>query len=341
MIVLMTTLLWAFLYNLTFAQIEEVQKVSCSDANYKNYFKDNNCEICWYYPNRSYVGEIATYYDFWEWNKWQERLINPNNNIGSIISFSPWYNILTWELHWSSNFIPANFDTTSAPFKPVLWYVKNVWIATNQDVSKLNYNKPTFLIKWKITNYISAWNNSDGVIPSNWWWKYKELKFDSNGDPYLQTYYASENVKKEVWNKATHTECYLVYPAWCWDWVTDSSYGEQCDNGTDNWNGIGDPTSKIKNWVVCNTSCKIVQPTCGSAAKPYSASDTSYGSDTFCWKSYETVVPANPAFPSKWWSSSWTCKLWNQTVNCSASRANDITPPPGWWGWWWWWWWWW
>jgi len=266
------------------------------------------------------------YHDFWVNNEWKERLINVNKNSVSIINEDNVnYNLTYSGFDWRTNFIPAKFDKNTAPFKPLLWTIHNVWISSSQDVSKLDYNKPVFYVKWKITNYISNWISSRWVVPS-WWWQHAKLKNESDwtGTPII---FHDWWDKRLIWASSSHVECYVVLPAWCWDGHTDSSYWESCDNGTDNWDGIGNPVKK--NGVACNNSCQIVQPTCGTANKTYSAADTSYGSDTFCSKTYETVNPANPVFPSKWWSSSWTCSLWNQTVNCTASRNNDNN------NWWW------
>jgi len=64
-----------------------------------------------------------------------------------------------------------------------------------------------------------------------------------------------------------------------------------------------------------------VPASCGTAAKEYSYSDSSYGADTFC--SSGSSVPASPAWPAAGSSTSWTCGA----ATCSASHDGPPSPP--------------
>jgi len=307
---------------------------NCNTGKYNyNEYAGINCNKCGYHKDRLYLWDSI---DSWDWffNTLHKELIFSSHSYSKLkfLNWANWiYSLKKW---WKTliDLLPANIANS---VKEAIIFIIN-WIKVT--VHPYSRNKPAFI---EVYHVRFAPTSSSGIPlnPPDTSWKWvrtKWIEHSTSSETILDTYREFLDSNTRYINPSDireHNECYVWLVSWCWDGVTDSSYGEQCDNGTDNWNGIWDPTTKIKNWVVCNTSCKIVQPTCGSAAKPYSASDTSYGSDTFCWKSYETIVPANPVFPSKWWSSSWTCKLWNQTVSCSASRSNDITPPPGWWGW--------
>jgi hypothetical protein len=64
-----------------------------------------------------------------------------------------------------------------------------------------------------------------------------------------------------------------------------------------------------------------VNGTCGTAAKNYLSSDTSYGSDTFC--SAGTAVPTTPAFPAQGSSTTWTCQGLHSGTNASCTATRN------------------
>jgi len=63
-----------------------------------------------------------------------------------------------------------------------------------------------------------------------------------------------------------------------------------------------------------------VNGACGTAAKTYLSSATTYGSDTFC--SAGTTVPTTPAFPAQGSFTTWTCQGLHTGTNasCTANR---------------------
>ena len=141
--------------------------------------------------------------------------------------------------------------------------------------------------------------------------------------------------------KVKHVECYFYKSAWCWDGEIQSKY-EQCDNWNQNWNWNWAPA--VVNWVACNNSCEIVQPVCWEAEWNYSYNDTDFrweglpNDKAVTWRfcsNYSELDGSVPSFPSPGSSVSWTCKLGNITVTCSASRESESEEPenPGWWGW--------
>jgi prepilin-type N-terminal cleavage/methylation domain-containing protein len=68
-----------------------------------------------------------------------------------------------------------------------------------------------------------------------------------------------------------------------------------------------------------------VNGACGTAAKTYLSSATSYGSDTFC--SAGIAVPTTPAFPAQGSSTTWTCQGLHTGTNasCTANRNPALS----------------
>ncbi len=80
----------------------------------------------------------------------------------------------------------------------------------------------------------------------------------------------------------------------------------------------------------CQTPLSVTTawPSCWTAWwYTFSHSDTDWVWRTFC--SVGTPTPNPPAFPSQWWSTSWTCNHNWSTVTCNAYRWS-----PWGWGWW-------
>lgn len=91
----------------------------------------------------------------------------------------------------------------------------------------------------------------------------------------------------------------------CQGWVSQREYTRaSCNPSTSEWRAEGS---------ACNA------PLCGSAAKNYSTSDTSFGWDTLC--AVGTVV-STPPFPALGQSSTWTCDFNSQTTSCTATRSG-------------------
>jgi len=311
---------------------------SCSNGKY-NYdsYAGINCNKCWYHKDRLYLGYST---DVWDWyiNKdGKEKMFSKRSR--ATFKFLNWASG-TYNLYYGGktliDLIPAGVATNIK--EAISFIIKNVKITT--PVSYASKDKPAFIEVYKI---ITANTTSSGkwpIYPSDssgkWVWT-KGVVTNKNGVITLNTsrQFVDNHPRYYQTVSDPHYECYVWLVSWCWDWVTDSSYGEQCDNWPDNWDWNWTPI--VKNGVVCNSSCKIVQPECWPAAKTYSADATNFDWD-FC-KSPSSLDGSTPNFPSQWSSVSWTCKLGDLTTTCTATREknNNPNPNPGWWGWWGWW----
>ncbi|MDQ1344381.1 MAG: hypothetical protein QG650_1102 [Patescibacteria group bacterium] len=84
-------------------------------------------------------------------------------------------------------------------------------------------------------------------------------------------------------------------------------------------------------WDAGSSSCKAaVNGTCGTAAKSYANSASSYGSDAFCALGNGIAAPASPTFPGAGASVTWTCGGsfgGSASPTCTASRGSCATAP--------------
>jgi len=302
---------------------------NCINWTYADYYKsysNSNTVHCWYFKY-VYIWKKYTIADYWEWSEWKERIIWWDST-GHVYNLW-WYSILYDSIivpH--SNWISKEADSSSFVWdKPSLGVLENFKLNNNQNISLLDRHKPIAIIKRNIANYIvdnTLPDNTDGLykIPASYSFYYNTIISNWDGsDRVVKVSDTSHSIKKTSTNlRSEHNELYLLLPAWCWDSVV--SNWEQCDNWTSNFDWSWNPV--IKNGIACDNTCHIMKPTCWSAAKTYGALDTSF--DGNLCAQYSSLSWSNPVFPNQWWSSSWVCSLWSQTINCSASR----------WSWWWW-----
>jgi len=170
---------------------------------------------------------------YWKLRYWYQYKFYDNFSNNS--SNSIWINKVDvnyteeYDYNWSSSF--PSFNWTSW-FKNK-WYILNHWesgkVIDANSSYPINYipsvrSKNNFVIQYKAKYYEKKW----------WTWDMSHPKY--------------------------HTECKYYQITWCWDWVLDSSDGEQCD-----------PNDSNKQWWWvwwCDLSCKPINtpktPTCDS-----------------------------------------------------------------------------
>ncbi len=343
-ILLFVWLILLFLFWNTVYGIDAINE-NCKTSSHAQYYSPN-ANICWYFT--FYVWDVYDLPDYWVGINWLERVIQASKSTVSVNSLN-WYSVSyrkksQWKNWFSSNWISATADSSSYRWlRPVIWWV--YWFRINNTSKNFNANMPVWRIDRNIASYVVSRNWVRVPLSSfkyctiternqNWRTVYSRCNYVTSNETVKRINTSARN---------THLESYLIFPAWCWDWKIQSSH-EQCDNWNSNWDWTWTPTAV--NWVVCNTSCQIVHPSCWIATWTYSSSDSEFRwwnlqkdkvlNWQFC-SNYSSLDGWVPAFPSKWNSVSWICKLWNETVNCSASRS--WWGWGGWWGWWGWGWW--
>ena len=192
-----------------------------------------------------------------------------------------------------TDYIPSNMELTGS----------NGWTVNG---NKATYN--LWLLPWwnkkDITIKLKIKSGSSGDVITNWA-EISQAKNDLNLEDCDST---PDNINgNTTWEKA-------------WNVVDHSSTNPNPTGCNKWWDEDDHDPAKI-------TLGNVEQPTCGSAnGKKYPASTSTWpSSDTFCSK--WTPDPANPSFPSQWWSTSWKCKLNGQETTCSARRWTSR-----WWG---------
>jgi len=236
---------WHFSYSLFIYE-------DCHNWIYKDYYS-SNANICWYYDwdLRVYPWKTVDYYDEWFWTIWKERLLKASESSISLNNIdSSAYNLTYWTAQFSSNWVSSEADQSSYAWKkPIIWWLYDVWLNVNQDISKLDRNKPVARIDWNIVNYITD-SNGD-IQPPITDWKYCTVDISTTN---WQTIISSCNYVNNTWIKKTrsnlkwqHVESYVILPAWCWDNVIDS--WEQCDDGNNNNNDGCNSTCHTEWWA--------------------------------------------------------------------------------------------
>lgn len=313
-ILIWISFLFSWIYQ-TFAVTHE----SCNSGIYSSYY-DNTCTICWYHDFRFYRWTNYWLWDFFLNNQNKEYLVSTNtnysyakiNNIWANVSYTLWNYVWTNTWWLTANWLPQgkwiNWNKDA-----VIFVINNV--SWNQNITDRNI--PIWMVEYNLRNYevTDLWNSSinttysylswSEVLSSNW-------LLDLNTSWVNSTWFKKYNSIPE-----DHKECYVMLPAWCWDWVKDSN--ETCD-----------PNDATKTWWwagTCNASCQVVAWTCTAWTVTWSQSSAITSSTSWLCQTWAVVWNFTSIVSWNTTNYTWTCDG-NTWWNCSASYTTS------WWGGW-------
>lgn len=268
---------------------------SCSTWAYSSYYSQiPNCNTCWYYDVRFHNTQMQTLPDYFDNINSREYLISTN----SANSYSRIHNVATW--------VTVTYNAWSYIWTNTTWLTAN-WIP---NTAWLNWRKDTII--FLLNNVIWSWLPANRTNPI-WLVEYNLKHYEVNASftnvmnanysylswseiPWLNwlnilnhQWISSTWIKNiNTWSGIFHKECYVMLPAWCWDWVRDVQ--EACDNWASNWIV----------WNSCSATCTTVTPSLGGWGGGWGWS--------FCWN---------------WVLNSWEeCDLWSGNNNkwtCTTS----------------------
>jgi len=295
----------------------DVVEISCSSSDHfssscNQCFVENTNIYLWYWPEN--LSDTRNAWNAWTYIYYDENL--------TPVSIHPFYT--NWELtqwpwwfHWASNL--NDWD----------W---NNW-ENYLDTQGFLFIKILPNTSWKILQsddgyYINFSTLSEAIV-NNW------RDYPLWETQYIVNYY-------NIWDRTqrTHKECVLNYPAWCWDWILDTTYWETCD--------FNDP-SKTWWWVWgCDDTCEPIgtSESCDSlTASPSSARDSLTSNLECSWTnavSYLIEVKDSSGNVIKTINAnSWSVTLntrWSYTAQCYVNgsiTSTACTKPLSVTGWWW------
>lgn len=295
-----------------FTNAQSVTEENCANWNYsQSYSAAWSCDVCWYYNSRFYRNRS---YDLWDYFK------NINNkeyivSTNPAASYAQIHNLWATMTYTNGNYVGTNNRSLTANWVPqwvwvnslnhVLFIVKNAtW---NQDLSTWVRNNPIWVVEYNMKYYQtkeSGYNVNTTLAYLSW----NEVQ-NVDGSYTLNHQWMTSNTSKniDINNPMFHKECYVMLPAWCWDWVV--SNWEQCDYND---------TSKTWWWNAdpgCNTSCIAVNTT-----TPWWGG-WGWGWGGGWWYS-----------PSWWWWGGWgstptTSWWWGWNQFADDSKCDYIDPP--------------
>ncbi len=250
-----------------------------------------------------------------------------------------------------------------------LWST-TVWIDTVDVKYKEQYdyngssNFPLFIwTDWIISKNFEVLPGEEGkIVETNDWYDIKYHPPIRSTDNFSLTYTISYYVLSNwIWRGPyTHVECKYYEITWCWDWVLDFDYGEQCDDGN-NINGdwcdanckIEQNIPKCWNWILetgeqcddgnnlnwdwCSATCQLETPTCTVTASPLSWNvplNVQFTATKPSWASYLQInfgdgnMQNNPVFPlSHTYINPWYYNITLTVQNNISNIAQWITRP--------------
>ncbi len=272
----------------TFAAILEVSCSSSSDFS-------NTCNQCFRQTENIYLWYgVNNLSDTWiSWSLWA--YIYPDENLSpvNIRSFYTNWEIQRWSwwFGWSTNLVDRNYNNWEF-FKDWRW---DNFIEFLPNTSwKILQSTPSFFIKFA--------NLSPNIISN---WRSRPL-WETQ---YTIKYYNAKDGKSD-WIQKTLKECVLNYPAWCWDWVLDTTYWEQCDPAIPVWQAWYNPN--------CSATCKIpTLPPGGGWTPPPPGWWWSLPCENWptIWVQSSPITSTTP----------WLCKIWYAVWNFTSQIILNTT----------------
>lgn len=338
--------------NIANAETASVNKEDCDTWIYKNYYKNvDSCDVCGYYKRNFYENRWEYLRDLFKHTEDNSQYLISPTDANSYTKFHKqnWstlsYNLknyINWNWGWNTSGLISNYLTSKNTLNQWEEYVLfhnyfRGW--SKSDKSNLTSTTPIWITEYNIKYYkIGQWNvqiNWNNVVTI---WS-EELRTDSEWNTYTFLNFnqdiKSVNTKIDTTKPLYHKECYVMLPAWCWDWIRNG--WEQCD-GTQHcdancnilpycWDWIVNWTEECDGWANCNTDC---------------TNKISWG---ICWDYIVNIGEQCDQWPN-WWSScnanctnknpsgSWFCwdyvRWWSEEcdewpnwwTNCNANCTN-------------------
>lgn len=346
---------------------------NCNNWIYKTYYSQVwSCDTCWYYTDRFYKWKNYWIWDFFNNVSKKDYLFSTSNSN----SYSKIHNVQANVNYTLKNYIASNTAWLTANFVP-----SNAWINWNRDAVIFNienvswnqnissYDQPLWIAEHKIRQYEI---NPSFPYSVNWEFVYFNWQENLvNWSWVLSWNYSKTNSTKNInlSNFIDHKECYVMLPAWCWDWT--KSHWETCDpqDSTKSWwwNGWCSATCEpiTISWWSCN-KWTITVPLTSSISQTtawlcpawesvtWFTTSANWNTTTYNWEcSWKTWWNCTASYTSTWWWGSscsrwvipmplssyinentpWLCSAW-ETVTSFTSSVSWNTTTYNWWCWW-------
>ncbi len=198
---------------------------SCTTGQYAQFY-ENTCNQCGFYDGALlYEDAPVDFWDFFNTTSNEERIFSSRSN-AQVIDFGNFINDEAVTGTWvRSNWIPWIVPNNEVVVFSLQDITLNNTAGAQRDVpvGRIDFNLRIADVSstWNVTLNSSVWQYLRGIeTQSNW-----VYQLEANTFVWTDT----GNKTIDTSTIVDHKECFVVLPAFCWDGVIDTQYGETCD----------------------------------------------------------------------------------------------------------------